>query len=88
MPLHDQLTNLYQRASDLERIVICAPGQADVIQAFLAEHNLEGLWTVRTSLICPEDRIFLLDQHAITAAITDGYRYGPGILTFPTKEQP
>lgn len=88
MPLHDQLTNLYRRASDLERIIICAPGQTDKIQVFITEHNLEGLWTARPSLICPEDRVFLLDAHAISLAIYDGYRNGPGILTFPTKDTP
>lgn len=88
MKLEDRFAALADYYGDMHRILVCAPARTEQILRLVAAHDIGHLWTVRPSTLCPEDKLFLLDEIALRIAITDGFHTGPGIITYPPQETP
>lgn len=86
MTLEDRVAALVQHYGSLHRILICPPDKTEAILTLLEKHHVAHLWTVRPSSLCPDDKLFLIDGTALQTAITNGYRNGPGIITYLPRE--
>lgn len=58
-----------QVLTDAERTVICPPDLESRLKGYIDAHGMSGAIHVKATPICPEDRVLVLDEHAIEASL-------------------
>jgi len=66
-----------QILGDAKRTIICPPSLVDAVRELVNAHDLAGIYTVKSSLACPDDKLVVLDEQAMEASFRQAAQRGP-----------
>lgn len=69
--------------ADAERTVVCSPNLESRVKGWVAARLMAGLITVKPSRLCPDDQIWVLDEHAIAASTAEYFAQTPPPRLYP-----
>lgn len=60
-----------QIIEDSKRVIYCEPHMAAAVQDAVQAHSASHLFTVRSSPVCPEGKLLLVDEQSIEASLNE-----------------
>lgn len=75
MGVLDGLRFWAQVTDDARRTVVCSPDMESRVKGWVETRGLGGVFTVKASPVCPDDRVLLLDEEAIDAAFRESVQH-------------
>lgn len=58
-----------QVMTDQERTIVCPPEYESRLKVMIETRGLSGLLTVLPSRVCPDDKLIVIDRHALDASL-------------------
>ncbi|WP_432147947.1 hypothetical protein [Streptomyces sp. bgisy029] len=68
MDFWDELRFTTQVVNDAKRTLLCEPDAVDEVRALVKAMGAAGTFEVKASAVCPQGKILVLDEQALTAA--------------------
>lgn len=69
MRMIDDIRFWAQVMTDQERTIICPPEYESRLKTMIEARGLSGLLTVLARRECPEDKLLVIDEHAMDASV-------------------
>lgn len=74
MTPEDEVALMVQEYGDSQRTLICEPDRADAITQAVRRMGLSGVYTVRSSIVCPPGKVLVLDEQALQASMNQTFQ--------------
>ena len=65
-----------QVIGDARRTVLCPPEMESRCKGYVDARGLGGVITVKASPVCPDDRLYVMDEQALMASVNRPLRLG------------